>query len=34
MEVYQNITVETYSSPYKPEFTDKYNRKICGEGIS
>ena len=27
-EVYPNITVETYSPPYKPEFTDEDNRAI------
>ena len=27
-KVYPNITVETYSPPYKPEFTDEDNRAI------
>ena len=27
-EVYPNITVETYSPPYKPEFTEEDNRAI------
>ena len=27
-EVYPNITVETYSPPYKPKFTDEDNRAI------
>lgn len=27
-EVYPNITVETYSPPYKPEFSDEDNRAI------
>lgn len=27
-EVYPNITVETYSPPYKPEFSDDENRSI------
>lgn len=27
-EIYPNITVETYSPPYKPEFTDEDNRAI------
>ncbi|MCR8894189.1 WecB/TagA/CpsF family glycosyltransferase [Bacteroides sp. ET336] len=27
-EVYPNITVETYSPPYKPEFTDEDNKAI------
>ena len=27
-EVYPNITVETYSPPYKPEFSDEENRQI------
>lgn len=27
-EVYLNITVETYSPPYKPEFTDEDNKAI------
>lgn len=27
-EVYPNITVETYSPPYKPEFTDEDNKVI------
>ena len=27
-EVYPNITIETYSPPYKPEFTDEDNKAI------
>ena len=29
-KVYPNITVETYSPPYKPEFSDEDNRAIIG----
>ena len=29
-KVYPNITVETYSPPYKPEFRDEDNRAIIG----
>lgn len=28
--VYPNITVETYSPPYKPEFSEEYNKAIIG----